>query len=166
LSGSDSFETAPSTSNSTTQLIPNPFLSDLFLPLSPPPLPTSTFFDLITIIASNDSFVSLSSHSCFLQQLATWPGREVVEIEFVWDDSSESATGEGGSERERKSRRKTAVGGNGGGGGEVDGKGKEGKTKKDSAWKGLENGRVVVVVGEKGSGRLITVEVLLQEIAT
>lgn len=58
------------------------------------------------------------------------------------------------------------MGGNGGGGGEVDGKGKEGKTKKDSAWKGLENGRVVVVVGEKGSGRLITVEVLLQEIAT
>ena len=67
--------------------------------------------------------------------------------------------GGSGSGREGKShRRKGADVGAGG-------KGKGGESSA-AAWKGLEEGRVVVVVGRKGSGRLVSVEVLLQAIAT
>ncbi|KAL7411755.1 hypothetical protein BDY24DRAFT_120661 [Mrakia frigida] len=155
----------PSSHPNPCHLQPNPFLSDLSLPLSPPPISTQTLHNETTIIASNDLSIPVTSHTCFLTQLATWPGREAVEVEFVWESNNDESvwkqtSGGGGSvgrgHNRTQSHRKA---------GTSNASGKRGEIGPSLGWEGLGAGRVVVVVGKKRSGRLVTVEAMLEGMA-
>lgn len=73
-------------------LFPHPLLSDIYIPLSPPPPPvvevlstaTQTLQPAFTLLTDEDEAIPVGSHPSLAYQSATWPPSPTVEVHFKW----------------------------------------------------------------------------------
>lgn len=73
-------------------LFPHPLLSDIHIPLSPPPPPvvevlstaTQTLQPAFTLLTDEDKAIPVGTHPSLAYQSATWPPSPTVEVHFKW----------------------------------------------------------------------------------